>query len=160
MSVDLSFKKVITVVKSVYNCSVKIKVVGSVITTRNEITILETEFYHFDYHDGVIKWKHFPHYWPSVRGIHRSPLNSPHRGQWRGTLVFSLICAWINVWVNNSEAGDLRRHCAHYDVIVMITSTYHVLRKCRFSHCREMKICLLVNALMTFKEATWAAIFI
>ena len=22
-------------------------------------------------HDGVIKWKHFPHYWPFVRGIHR-----------------------------------------------------------------------------------------
>ena len=32
---------------------------------------------------------------------------------------FSLICAWINGWVNNREAGDLRRHCAYYDVIVM-----------------------------------------
>ena len=34
-------------------------------------------------------------------------------------LMFSLICARINGWVNNSEAGDLRRHHAHYDVIVM-----------------------------------------
>ena len=52
-------------------------------------------------HDDVIKWKHFPRYWPFVRGIHRSPVNSPHKGQWRGDLMFSLICAWINDWVNN-----------------------------------------------------------
>ena len=31
-------------------------------------------------HDDVIKWKHFPRYWPFVRGIHRSPVNSPHKG--------------------------------------------------------------------------------
>ena len=43
--------------------------------------------------DDVIKWKHFPRYWPFVRGIHRSPVNSPHKGQWRGALMFSLICA-------------------------------------------------------------------
>ena len=71
-------------------------------------------------HDDVIKWKHFPRYWPFVRGIHRSPVNSPHKGQWRGALMFSLTCAWINAWVNNHEAGDLRRHRAHYDVTVMI----------------------------------------
>ena len=61
-------------------------------------------------HDDVIKWKHFPRYWPFVRGIHRSPVNSPHKGQWRGALMFSLICAWINGWVNNREAGDLTLH--------------------------------------------------
>ena len=66
-----------------------------------------------------MQWKYFPRYWPFVRGIHRSPVNSPHKGQWRGALIFSLICAWINGWVNNREAGDLRRHHAHYDVIVM-----------------------------------------
>ena len=59
--------------------------------------------------DNVIKWEHFPRYWPFVRGIHRN--------RWRGTLMFSLICAWINVWVNNREASDLRRHCVLYDVI-------------------------------------------
>ena len=47
------------------------------------------------------------------------PVNSPHKGQWRGALMFSLICVWINDWVNNREAGDLRRYRAHYDVIVM-----------------------------------------
>ena len=71
------------------------------------------------YHDDVIKWKHFPPNWPFVRGIHRSPVNSSHKGQWRGALVFSLICVWINGWVNNREAGDLRRSHAHYDVIEM-----------------------------------------
>ena len=68
-------------------------------------------------HDDVTKWKHFLHYWPFVWGIHWSPVNSPHKGQWRGALMFSQICAWING--NNHEAGDLRRYCAHYDVIVM-----------------------------------------
>ena len=43
----------------------------------------------------------------------------PHKGQWRGALIFSLICAWINAWVNNRQAGDLRRHRVHYDVTVM-----------------------------------------
>ena len=70
-------------------------------------------------HDDVIKWKHFPRNWPFVRVIHRSPVNSPHKGQWRGTLMFSLIYVWINDWVNNREAGDLRRYRAHSDVIVM-----------------------------------------
>ena len=70
-------------------------------------------------HDEVIEWKHFPRYWPFVRGIHQSPVNSPHKGQWRGTLMLFLICAWINGWVNNREAGDLRHHHAHHDVIVM-----------------------------------------
>ena len=70
-------------------------------------------------HDDVIKWKHFPRYWPFVRVIYRSPVNSPHKGQWRRALMYSLICVWINGWVNNREAGDLRRHRTHYDVIVM-----------------------------------------
>ena len=73
-------------------------------------------------HDDVIKWKHFPRYWPFVREIHRSPVNSPHKSQWRGPLMFSFICTWINGWVNNGEAGDLR-HRAHYDIIVMWRAT-------------------------------------
>ena len=47
------------------------------------------------------------------------PVHSPHKGQWRGALMFSLIWAWINGWVNNREAGDLRRYRGHYDVSVM-----------------------------------------
>ena len=70
-------------------------------------------------HDDVIKWKHFPRYWLFVRGIHRSPVNSPHKGQWRGALKFSLNCVWKNDWVNNREAGDFWRYPAHYDITVM-----------------------------------------
>ena len=66
------------------------------------------------------QWEHFPRYWPFVRGIHRSPVNSPNKGLWRGALMFSLTCVWINRWINNREAGDLRRHRVHHDVIVML----------------------------------------
>ena len=41
------------------------------------------------------------------------------KGQWRGALMFSLICAWINGWLNNREVGDLRCPRLHYDAIVM-----------------------------------------
>ena len=64
----------------------------------------------------------FSRSWPFVWGIHRSPVNSPHKGQWRGALTFSLICTWINGWVNNRKAGNLRRHRAHYDVTIMSSS--------------------------------------
>ena len=84
-------------------------------------------------HDDVIKWKHFPRNWPFVRGIHRSPVNSPHKGQWRGALMFSLICVWISGWVNNREAGDFRRYCTHYGVIVMV---------CRFPIFLLSTICM------------------
>ena len=73
----------------------------------------------YRYHDDVIKWEHFPRYWPFVRGIHWSPVNSPHKGQWRGALMFSLICAWTSVWAHTRDAGDLRHHSAHYDVTAM-----------------------------------------
>ena len=69
-------------------------------------------------HNDVIKSKRFPRYWPFVRGIHRSPVDSPHKGQWRGALMFSLICTWTNSWANNGDAGDFRRHHVHYDSTV------------------------------------------
>ena len=48
----------------------------------------EVSYTYFSNHDDVIKWKHFPRYWPFVRGIHRSPVNSPHKGQWRELWCF------------------------------------------------------------------------
>ena len=45
--------------------------------------------------------------------------NSPHKGQRRGALTFSLIYTYLNGWVNTREAGDLRRYRLHHDVIVM-----------------------------------------
>ena len=46
----------------------------------------------------------------------------PHKGQWRGALMFFFICAWTNDWVYNGVAGDLRRHGAHYGVTVISVS--------------------------------------
>ena len=73
----------------------------------------------YDVHNDVIKWKHFQRYWPFVRGIHRSPVNSPHKGQWRGALMLSLICVWIDGWVKKSWGWWLGtssrpswRHCS------------------------------------------------
>ena len=96
--------------------------------------------------DDVIIWKHFPRYWPFVRGIHRSPVNFPHKGQWRGALMFSVICVWINGWVNNREDGDLRRHSAHYDVIIMILIDLceyftHIIHGCFTSTGRSCYCC-------------------
>ena len=72
------------------------------------------------WHDDIIKWKHFSRYWLFVRRIHWSPVNSPHKGQWRRALMISLICARINGWVNNGDAGNLRRHRAHFDVYIWL----------------------------------------
>ena len=68
-----------------------------------------------------------------------------HKGQWRGALMFSLICVWINGWVKNREVGDLRRHRAHYDVIVMKTGLHdptpiarwcgHLKNRIVYVHC-------------------------
>ena len=72
-------------------------------------------------HDDVIKWKYFPHYSTFVRWIHRSQVNSPHKGQWRGTLMFSLICALIKPfskqswgWWFETPSRSLWRHCNNH----------------------------------------------
>ena len=54
-----------------------------------------------------------------------SPVNSPHKGQWRGALMFPMIWVWIDGSVNNREAGDLRRQRAHNDAIVMMLIRFH-----------------------------------
>ena len=84
-------------------CSILFKYITNMMTSSNGNIFRITGFY--------------------VRGIHRWPVNSPHKGQWRGALMFSLICIWINGWVINREAGDLRRYRAHYDVTVMKAET-------------------------------------
>ena len=71
------------------------------------------------HHDDIIKWKHFPRYWPFERGIHQWPVNSPHKGQWRGASMFAEL-RLKNGGANNRDAGDLRGHRAHYDATVMI----------------------------------------
>ena len=87
-------------------------------TDRKPATIPEQNACYFKTHDEVINWKHLPRCWSFVRGIHRSPVNSPNKGQWHGVFMFSFICAWTNGRVNNWGAGDLIRHRAHYAVTV------------------------------------------
>ena len=67
----------------------------------------------------LVTGNHLPWYWSSLLGKFLSPLDSPNKGQWRGALVFSLICAWINGRAYNRDADDLRCYRAHYDVTVM-----------------------------------------
>ena len=59
------------------------------------------------------------------------PVNSLHKGQWHRALMFSLICVWINGWVNSREAGDLRCYRTHYDVAVM-AKRHHRLKSIRY----------------------------
>ena len=105
------------------SCDVTIMAENFSITMLDDIPMCETATRSAkmaSLHDDVIEWKHFPRYWPFVRGIHRTPVNSPPKSQWRGALMFSLIYAWTNGWANNRDGGDLRRHRAHYDVTVML----------------------------------------
>ena len=86
-----------------------------------QICLNDNDISHCWIHDDVIKWKHVRRYWPSVRGIHRTPMDYPHKDQWREALIFSLMCGWTNGWANNRDASDLRSHVAYGDVIIMIS---------------------------------------
>ena len=83
------------------------------------------------------------------------PLCGEHKGQWRGTLMASLICIWINGWVNNREAGDLRRHRGDYNVILMIDtlSTVHFFRII-LGECQSWEL-----GYKTMENAVWCSTF-
>ena len=76
-------------------------------------------------HGDVIKWKYFPRYWPFVRGIHRSPVNSPHKGQWHGALMFSLICALSKQSKHRWFVTPSRPFWRHCNVIYLIVFGIH-----------------------------------
>ena len=81
------------------------------------------------------------------------PVNYPHKGQWRGALMGFFICVWINGWVNNREAGDLRRHRRHYDVILMsliTTSSYLCLVHLYNNDVSIDPICVYISKLSVF----------
>ena len=69
-------------------------------------------------HDHVIKWKHFPHYWPFVRGIHGHRW-IPRTKASDAEFWFLFDLRWANSWASNRYAGGLKRYRAHYDVTVM-----------------------------------------
>ena len=97
-------------------------------------------------HDDVIKWKHSPRYWPFVRGIHRSLVNSPHKGQWRGAMMFSLICAWkkrlskqSRGWWFQMPSRRLWRHSDDTRAVSQCPSNYpETLSRPLWCHCNEV----------------------
>ena len=91
----------------------------------------------------VIKRKHLPRYWPFVLGIHLSVVISPHKRQWREALMFP----WSAPEKNNRQAGDLRRHCAHYYVTVMKSE---ILR-----NVDHLKCLMIVFVSWCFFICTW-----
>ena len=104
-------------------------------------TLRQKWLYNMAYHTGLTWWRHqmvtFSALLAICAGNSPVPVNFPHKGQWRGALMFALICVWINGWVNNREAGDLRRYRVHYDVIVMQNITGITDRK---SYCNPQYI--------------------
>ena len=77
--------------------------------------------------DAVIKWNLFPCYWPFVRGIHRSPVNSLHNGQWRGDLIFFYMCLNKRLseyslgWWFETPSRPLRRYNNAHSVVVLLS---------------------------------------
>ena len=63
------------------------------------------------YYCDVMIWKHFPHYWPFVRRIHRSPANQT--GPVMRRFGFHFVLRWTRFWTSNAMTGDLRRLGAH-----------------------------------------------
>ena len=86
--------------------------------------------------------KHFPRYWPFVRGIHRSPVNSPHKGQWRGALMFFFyLCPKKRLskqswgWWFETPSGPLWRHsdaihCLKYHSKFDFSVYAHIIFSC------------------------------
>ena len=89
-------------------------------------------------------------------GNHRSTVNSPHKGQWRGALMFYFIWASISGWVNNREAGDLRRHRAHCDVIVMKVFPCFVFNECSYIYMILMFLNHMIHLSILLRVASMA----
>ena len=113
----------------------------------------------WSHHDDVIRGKNFPRFWPFVRGIHRSPVNSPHKGQWRGALIFSLICGFGKQswgWSFQMPPGSLWRHCN-----VMYSQGNVVATAVKKRHHYHYRKCIhryLIND-MHIAENAWVPIF-
>ena len=77
------------------------------------------------------------------------------QGQWHGALIFSLIFARTNGWPNNRDAGDLRRHQAHYDVTVVRSGGYlSIVRKLYHLICQI--ICKVPRVIFIFDRCQYS----
>ena len=92
--------------------------------------------HHFGPHDDVIKWKYFRRHWPFVRGIHWSTVSSQRPVTCSFDVFFDLSLI--------KRLSDLRRHCAHYDVTVILNPRCPAA--CRPSGVKTPPIgCWLIN---------------
>ena len=66
--------------------------------------------------------------WKFCRRVSGFATDCPCGVWWRGALMYSLICAWTNVWANHRDTGDLRRRRFHYDVTVMRSQYHNITR--------------------------------
>ena len=84
---------------------------------------------------------------------HTLPHTPTHKGHWRGALMFSLICAWINGYVYNRKASDLRSHRTHCDVTVKCHCSATIRLVSGFlltkSSCKTWKHCAVKYELTT-----------
>ena len=65
-------------------------------------------------------WRHQMETFSALLALFAGNSRAPYKGQWQGALMFYLLCAWTNGSVNYRDMGELRCHCAHYDITVMI----------------------------------------
>ena len=101
-------------------------------------------------HDDVIKWNVFSRYWPFVPGIHRSPVKSQHKGQWRGTLMFSLICALNKQscgWCFETPSCSFWRHCNVNGVL--LHQTYSIISSHQYFD-KHAKLACIQRDMLTF----------
>ena len=117
-------------------------------TLLNQYDIGMFYLYHILFHISSSWWRHKMETFSALLAlcVGNSPITGqwPYKGQWRGALMFSLICAWMNGWVNHREVGDLRRHHAYYNVIVMFQySIYWEKQTNRYAE-ETMKLVLFV----------------
>ena len=124
------------------------------------------------HHDDVIKWKYIPRYWPFVGGIRWSPVYSRHKGQWRRSMTFSLICAWTNGWTHHPDAGNLIfetplhsswRHCNVAFAYFLLSGIGIPIIKIRWPHERLifiMEIPILGKAVFTLRRNLYGVVYL
>ena len=111
-------------------------------------------------HDDVIKWKHFPRYWPVLWGIHRSVVNSSHKYQEHGALMIYLIRVYTNDWVNNRDLrpGSLWRHSYLFrssNILSIKSKNLTDSKVCDISVCKIL-LALKRPVVCPFARACWA----
>ena len=78
-----------------------------------------SDFIYIEHLDSTTWWRHKMETFSALLVFCADNSHSPNKGQWRGALIHSLICAWTNSWANTEDAGDLRSHRAHHDATIM-----------------------------------------